>query len=201
MGGDPAAIVRPRRRRRLQPAGGISDLLFVPYARGDITSKGSTGGQPAAEREIRPRQAHMHGQDAYGRGDAPGLRQGSRGLRMGKPRSRHVPGLRSRQVGHVTRGVSTGRPQDPCCDTPWGYIRIALQGRDGRCYPLLTFGAGNAGGALGNPSETTLKRVDPGAAQATSRDSPVRHGSSDPLGDAIIHRHHLHRRIRSNEWT
>ena len=41
----------------------------------------------------------------------------------------------------------------PSTDTPGGYSGNALQPRRTRCYPLRTFGAGNAGGALRGPSE------------------------------------------------
>lgn len=50
--------------------------------------------------------------------------------------------------GYVHTGWPIRPRRTPCTDTPPGYSRIALQRRTSRCYPLRTFGAGNAGGAL-----------------------------------------------------
>src|SRR4029077_20127188 len=95
----------------------------------------------------------------------------------------HVVDNRCR-IGNLSSGCRDGVPdrttwerrtlavdaprRAPCTDTPWGYRRIALQGRMGRCYPLRTFGAGNAGGALEEPQEPPPE----------TREHPVRRTSS-----------------------
>ena len=54
------------RRWMREPAGAVSGLLFLPYARGGSTRTSLTGVQRVRKRGIHPRLPHTHGPDAYG---------------------------------------------------------------------------------------------------------------------------------------